>query len=100
MTLFQKKRLACFLVGIASLISTHASLSADANFKVTNLVSDIPGVAPNTDPNLLNPWGLTFDTLGNLVVADNGTSLATSYTPNGSILFSFVVNVPSDPTGL
>ena len=25
-----------------------------------NLVSDIEGVARITDPNLVNPWGLTF----------------------------------------
>jgi len=24
----------------------------------TNLVSDIPGIAQSTDPNLKNPWGV------------------------------------------
>ncbi|MGO9812416.1 MAG: TIGR03118 family protein [Isosphaeraceae bacterium] len=28
----------------------------------TNLVSDIPGMAPNTDPNLQGAWGLSFST--------------------------------------
>ena len=27
---------------------------------VTNLTSDLPGIAPNTDPVLQNAWGVTF----------------------------------------
>jgi hypothetical protein len=29
-------------------------------YLVTNLVSDIPGIAPNTDPVLRNAWGVAF----------------------------------------
>jgi hypothetical protein len=29
-------------------------------FSQTNLVSDIPGLATITDPNLKNPWGVSF----------------------------------------
>src|SRR6266513_1902890 len=40
-----------------------ASLSAvQAGFVQTNLVSDIPGLAANTDPNLKNPWGIASST--------------------------------------
>lgn len=69
-------------------------------FQVTNLVSNLPGVAAQTDPRLLNPWGLTFDPRGNLVVVNNNESfLATSYAPNGDIL-DFAVNVIPSPTAV
>ena len=29
-------------------------------FYQTNLTSDLPGVAQNMDPNLVNPWGIAF----------------------------------------
>jgi uncharacterized protein (TIGR03118 family) len=46
----------------------------------TNLVSDIPGVARITDPNLVNPWGLSTVDGSPLWVADNGTNKSTLYT--------------------
>jgi uncharacterized protein (TIGR03118 family) len=48
--------------------------SATGAFQQTNLVSDQPGVAPITDPNLVNPWGIALGpTGGTLWVSDNGT---------------------------
>ena len=47
-------------------------------FKVVNLVSDLVGVAPVVDPNLLNPWGLVIDN-NTLWVADNGAGVITHY---------------------
>ena len=34
--------------------------TGQAQFKQTNLVSDMPGLARITDPNLKNPWGVAF----------------------------------------
>jgi uncharacterized protein (TIGR03118 family) len=59
----------------------------------TNLVSDIPGLARHTDPNLVNPWGITPRPDGQLRVSDNGTGLSTVYTNNGTAL-SPVVTIP------
>lgn len=98
MKLFSGNHLAAMLFLAACAFTQTPELSAKG-YTVTNLVSDIPGIAPTTDLNLKNSWGLTFDHHGNLVVADNGTSLATSYTTQGTIL-PFVINVPSDPTGV
>ncbi len=62
-----------------------------ARFRQVNLVSDIPGVAPLTDPDLLNAWGLaaspgTDQAPGSpLWVSDNGsdkTTLFAGATPN------------------
>ncbi len=39
---------------------SHASGKKNGGYAQTNLISDIPGLAEVTDPNLLNPWGLAF----------------------------------------
>jgi uncharacterized protein (TIGR03118 family) len=45
----------------------------------TNLVSDIPGVAAVTDPNLVNPWGLAVGPQTFLWAADNESGVSTLY---------------------
>jgi uncharacterized protein (TIGR03118 family) len=53
-------------------------------FLKTNLVSDTPGLALVTDPNLVNPWGLALNpSNGVFWVADNGTGVSTLYDGNG-----------------
>jgi uncharacterized protein (TIGR03118 family) len=59
----------------------------------TNLVSDIPHLARHTDPNLVNPWGLSASPDGKVRVSDNGTGLSTLYTGNGTALPQ-VVTIP------
>jgi uncharacterized protein (TIGR03118 family) len=49
-------------------------------YRQTNLVSDIPGVARVTDPNLVNPWGMSEFPNGPLWVSDNNADVATLYT--------------------
>ena len=70
----------------------------------TNLISDIPGVARITDPNLVNPWGQATIGGSPLWVADNGSDSSTLYTSgvNGSLpaARSLVVNIQGGaPTG-
>jgi uncharacterized protein (TIGR03118 family) len=36
----------------------------------TNLVSDIPGMAQQTNPNLINPWGISFSTTSPFWISD------------------------------
>ncbi len=56
-----------------------------SGYRQINLVSDQPGVAPLTDPDLVNAWGLAASPGTNaspgspLWVADNGTDKATLY---------------------
>ena len=75
------------------------------SFTQTNLVSDIPGMAKTTDPNLANPWGVSFGPTSPFWVSDNKTGLATLYNGAGDII-PLVVTVPppggvptSAPTG-
>src|SRR5262249_34481223 len=48
-------------------------------FTQTNLVSDVPGMAQTTDPNLVNPWGIAVGTNSGLWVAENGSGKAETF---------------------
>jgi uncharacterized protein (TIGR03118 family) len=50
----------------------------------TNLVSDIQGMAANTDTFLLNPWGLAYGPTSPFWVSDNGAGVSTLYTGQGT----------------
>jgi uncharacterized protein (TIGR03118 family) len=72
-------------------------------FDVTPLVSDVPGAAALTDPNLVNGWGLARSATSPWWVADNGTDRSTLYvTPNAvpPTINPLVVSVPGGPTGV
>jgi uncharacterized protein (TIGR03118 family) len=57
------------------------------HYKQTNLVSDIMGMAPVTDPNLKNPWGLTRSPGGSpWWVGNNNSGTSTLYTGAGAII--------------
>ena len=100
------------VVTAAALATMAAGASAagagQAGFRQVNLVSDIPGVAPLTDPDLLNAWGLaatpgTDQAPGSpLWVSDNGsdkTTLFAGVTPS-SVAQVLVVNITAGaPTG-
>ena len=62
-----------------------------------NLVSDVPDLADSTDPNLVNPWGITTDANGSFWIADSRTGISTVYDGNG-LLSSPVVIIPA-PSG-
>jgi uncharacterized protein (TIGR03118 family) len=47
------------------------------------LVSDLPG-AKVTDPNLVNPWGISYSATGPFWVSNNGTGTSTIYTVSSS----------------
>jgi uncharacterized protein (TIGR03118 family) len=44
-----------------------------------NLVSDVPGLAPLTDPDLVNPWGISLSATSPLWVSNAGTDTSTLY---------------------
>jgi len=70
----------------------------------TNLVSNIPGLALNTDPNLVNPWGISESGASPFWVSDNGAGVATLYNTAG-VPQALKVTIPgpggaaSTPTG-
>jgi uncharacterized protein (TIGR03118 family) len=73
---------------------------SDMLFTVTPLVSDQAGVAPNTDPHLVNPWGISAFPGNPLWISDNATDLSTLYDPNSGAKVALEVNIPMGaPTG-
>jgi uncharacterized protein (TIGR03118 family) len=73
--------LAAAFVAAAALLPSQA---ANAGFfEQTNLVSDIPGLAGVTDPNLVNSWGISFPPMGPFWISDNGKGKATVYNASG-----------------
>lgn len=82
---------AIFVLAIA-LLSTNAF----GQYKRTDLVSNQSGVAPVTDPNLVNGWGLTRAPASPFWVSDNVTGKSTLYTGTGSIV-PLVVTIPPAP---
>jgi uncharacterized protein (TIGR03118 family) len=71
-------------------------------FFQTNLTSDIPGLANNTDPNLVNPWGIAFSSTSPFWIADNHSGLSTVYNAAGQPFPTnnpLVVTIPPPPGG-
>jgi len=69
------------LVGWSLLLFTAVSASAEG-FAVTNLVSDIPGLAQITDPALKNPWGISASATSPFWVSNQGTNTSDLFTVN------------------
>lgn len=61
-----------------------AAGQARADYIETNLISNEPGVAPITDPNLIDPWGLSFSATSPLWVSNQGSGTATVYKITGT----------------
>src|ERR1700751_2769812 len=86
------------IVATVVLVAANAPRVLADGFTQTNLVSDIPGLAATTDPDLVNPWGVSFSSGSPFWVSDNGTGLATLYQGDGTKL-GLVVTVPSPGGG-
>jgi uncharacterized protein (TIGR03118 family) len=70
-----------------------------------NLLSDVPGLADLTDPNVVNAWGLDSGDTSPWWIADNGTGKTTLYNvAGGNVVTTFTVpgagGAQGNPTGL
>ena len=98
---FMSLRSLCFTTSatIAALTFFAGNAStASIGYTQTNLVSDIPGLAAHTDPNLVNPWGISFSPMSPFWVSDNGKGVATLYDSSGTPL-PLVVSIPAPGGG-
>lgn len=72
-------------------------------YAVTNLVSDIAGFAAQTDPNLVNPWGIALSPTSPFWVSDNRSGVTTLYNGAGALFpvaSPIVAKIPGGkPTG-
>ncbi|GGO71088.1 TIGR03118 family protein [Nonomuraea cavernae] len=84
-------------VVLGATLATPAQATPRNRFDVVNLVSDVSGKAPVTDPKLVNPWGLAMGKT--LWVSGTGSGSATVYSGNGK-KEQTEVNIPGGaPTG-
>jgi uncharacterized protein (TIGR03118 family) len=68
------------------------------HYTQTNLVSNTAGVAPVTDPQLMNPWGLSRGSGSPWWVSDQATGFSTLYNGAGAKQSLIVTIPPADPT--
>jgi uncharacterized protein (TIGR03118 family) len=82
-------------------LSTAVAFSGAAAFAQhytqTNLVANTSGIAPVTDPTLINPWGLSSSASSPWWVSDNATGLSTLYTGAGAKQSLIVTIPPANP---
>jgi uncharacterized protein (TIGR03118 family) len=89
----------CCAAAIALSIPTVTSAGPITEFTQTNLVSNLPGVAPIVDSNLRNPWGISSSPMSPFWVSDNATGLATLYDTTGTPV-PLVVTIPNPGGGM
>lgn len=90
-------------ISTLSLLCVPVRLLADS-YTQTNLVSNVPGMAITTDPNLINPWGVAYSATSPFWVANQGSGVATLYDGAGNKNATVVsipgsATPPSGPTG-
>jgi uncharacterized protein (TIGR03118 family) len=93
-----------FSLVIGAFVAMAATFPAKAQFYTqTNLVSDISGMAMLTDPNLVNPWGVSHSPTSPFWVSDAGKNVSTLYfvSPTTGVVTasSLVVKIPGPPSG-
>lgn len=100
-----RRRISAVLLGMAVLSSARLALAAEG-YQESPLVSDVPSVAPLTDPVLLNAWGLVFAPGNALWISLNHDGALAAFRTDGRPLGSpVVVPMPGggpggSPTGL
>ena len=86
-----------FFGGLGVLVSSSAR---GGEYVQTNIVSDGATAAPNQDPNLKNPWGMSFSTTSPFWVSNQGSNTATLYNPQGSpVKQALTVTIPTTSSG-
>jgi uncharacterized protein (TIGR03118 family) len=86
------------MASLALVCSTASVSAAPLGFYQVNLTSDVPGLAPNLDPNLKNPWGFSFSATSPFWVSNQVTGTATLYNAFG-VPNALVVSIPPTPGG-
>ena len=90
------KMLSRFCANTAWAVLISASCLAQ-HYTQTNLVSNTAGVAPVTDPQLINPWGLSRGSGSPWWVSDEATGFSTLYNGPGAKQSLIVAIPPADP---
>jgi uncharacterized protein (TIGR03118 family) len=86
------------LAMLAFAARSYSATPAGNSFLQHNLVSDQPGVADNTDKNLVNPWGIDASATGNFWVNNGGTGISSVYNSAGVVSATLAI-VPAGTKG-
>ncbi len=111
--LFSKTFLVTWIAVGALCAGTLRAEEEVADFVQTNLVSDIPGLATITDPELVNPWGVSHSSTSPFWSSNQGTNTSTLYAvtdktnvskvninpPDGFVAIPTTATGPQGPTG-
>src|SRR5262249_51763694 len=97
---FKMRTLCSRPFAVASLAIGALTLSAlqtqGADFTQTNLVSDTPGLAKITDPQLVNPWGVSHSPTSPFWISNQGKNTTTLYAVTDETMVSKVnINPPA-----
>src|ERR1700691_6181308 len=85
---------ALVLFGLLMTLAVPSGLWAQqAGYSQTNLVSNAAGVAKTTDPQLLNPWGISIFPGQDFWIANNNSGTSTLYDAQGN-KNALVVTIP------
>jgi uncharacterized protein (TIGR03118 family) len=83
------------LIGLLMTLAIPSGLLAQqAGYSQTNLVSNAAGVANTTDPQLLNPWGISILPGQDFWIANNNSGTSTLYDNQGKKDTGLVVTIP------
>src|SRR5271155_1438257 len=86
---------ALLLCGLLMTLTIPSGLWAQqAGYSQASLVSNVTGVATTTDPQLLNPWGISVLPGEDFWIADRNSGTTTLYDDNGN-KNSLVVAIPA-----
>jgi uncharacterized protein (TIGR03118 family) len=78
-------------------VAANARDAEEGAYHQTNLVSDMPGMAATTDPNLVNPWGISAGPATPMWVSDNNAGVTTLYNGAAKPPIPLVVRIPPPP---
>jgi uncharacterized protein (TIGR03118 family) len=83
------------LIGLLMTLAIPSGLLAQqAGYSQTNLVSNTASVAKSTDPQLLNPWGISILPGQDFWIANNNSGTSTLYDNQGNKDTGLVVTIP------
>src|SRR5580704_13627366 len=100
------QRRAITLAAFLGLAMLFGSTAAQAQYEVTNLVSNQAKTARTTDPLLVNAWGLAYGPGGPFWISDEASGWSTLYDANGTKVPLNVLiptaggDGPGTPTGI
>jgi uncharacterized protein (TIGR03118 family) len=82
------------LFAMFAIVQSPSIVLAQTGYKQTNLTANISGVANQTDPQLVNPWGIAFLPGSPFWTANNRSGTSTLYDAQGNKQ-QLVVTIPS-----